>query len=941
MKTFWPEELSHYSSRKLLGAGQYGLVYRVLNPRLNQYTVIKLIEVTQSLDNVPLKRFKREIRALDKVKSPHIVRMLQYWIQPTFVAFEMEYVPGISLADFIKITSHFPYSRKEDIIQNIIIQITAGLSDLHHHDLVHRDLKPSNILLKHPDISLELAEDEIFNRLSEDGFVVKITDMGVVKDLSATVSITRTGDFIGTTSYIAPEQATGSKIDSFCDMYSLGIIWYELITGKNPFYRKNIYDTINAHLYEEAPSIRTVVPDISLEIAHILNLLLQKQPEDRFYTSDLLLTVLRQRQASQTGEPYDVSLLILGTQIREVNCQIKEKLLQHFRNKGHHSSITIVPFQHTHTIYHVRYHLHDSFFQDNFRLIIPYSPIIPSKLYGLFKTAIQQLSQEEVDSLRELLDEYSPETHFLDILLKDNFFEQYESIQRLTAEIPIHIKFYNALVLFQKIIHIMGAHKPVLLHISNASNLYKLFPHFFQIMFDLLKNEPIHWLITLNEKESSSFLEKLPEHHTLHLEAPSSHTGTSANCPLQDADLPFNYDDTFPPYGEFDVEAGNTISAEFDLSDKEQQFLEYLVISGFFNPVGFVNWLLEEKFHKEGQIVLELAQKQILFQDYGVTGNLYLGFRSTGLFRRIFFQIPEERQLQLLEDILPYWELQSDLPSRDRLLHYYLVLKKYSRVLQISMDLLNFYLGLVDVVRIHHVLQTFSLVDNAYKIPTARKLYFYIRQQITWIISGQFRKVVEEPDEFIQNISHKYRLEKLYIYTFKALSALILKEYSLTKQFIDLARENLEVGENDPPLLYIEAMLSFYLGKGEKAVEAINQALILWNQQNKYWFIPIGSYTLAYFLFWQKDWQNSYKYAALSFHSAKIINDFWVVANSVDLMNRNPHYQANRHQLVNWEEMMKQVIQFSPHHLDFFDIRSLLYPREPRFRQNSDIPGKT
>jgi len=216
MKTFWPEKLSDFTERELIGAGQYGLVYKVFNPDNNRRSVIKLIEAVKTSSPQALKRFKREIKALQKIESPRVVKLLNYWIDPEFIAFEMEYIPGLSLERIKKSLQQIPYSRKEKIILRIFEEICHGLEDIHHVDLVHRDLKPSNILIKSEELINLTNPEKIISVLEQGKYEIKITDFGVVKDLSATVSITRSNDFLGTVAYVAPEQATGQiRAESF------------------------------------------------------------------------------------------------------------------------------------------------------------------------------------------------------------------------------------------------------------------------------------------------------------------------------------------------------------------------------------------------------------------------------------------------------------------------------------------------------------------------------------------------------------------------------------------------------------------------------------------------------------------------------------------------------------------------------------------------------
>ncbi len=297
MKAFWPKKLSHLQQRELIGAGQYGLVYRVFNPELDTHTVIKLIEVQQENLQNARKRFLREIKSLNRVRSEHIVRMLNSWVEPDFLAFEMEFIQGTSLDRLQVPLSRIPYSRKEKFILDLVEQLCQGLADLHCQDLVHRDLKPSNILIQLKEVAEHSSPENILQELLDrPDFLVKITDLGLVRDLSASASITGTKEFIGTAAYVAPEQAKGEKISPATDLYSLGVVWYELITGKNPFYQKNILKTIEAHLTLEPPAINLFVPEFPLDLNHIVMLLLQKDPKLRYFTAQRLKSTLEERR---------------------------------------------------------------------------------------------------------------------------------------------------------------------------------------------------------------------------------------------------------------------------------------------------------------------------------------------------------------------------------------------------------------------------------------------------------------------------------------------------------------------------------------------------------------------------------------------------------------------------------------------------------------------
>ncbi|MFZ0388972.1 MAG: serine/threonine-protein kinase, partial [Calditrichia bacterium] len=188
MKAFWPQALDFLQNPVLLGSGQYGLVYQAKNTRSGRKVAVKVIEAGMDRDSGIIKRFKREIRAMQRIESDRIVKIFDYWIEPHFIAFEMEYIEGLPLNQLMRRLSGIDFQDRLELVLSIMVQVCEGLDDLHEHNLIHRDLKPSNILIALPENGSGLEGTDLLNLLQQKGFGVKISDLGLVKDLSASFS---------------------------------------------------------------------------------------------------------------------------------------------------------------------------------------------------------------------------------------------------------------------------------------------------------------------------------------------------------------------------------------------------------------------------------------------------------------------------------------------------------------------------------------------------------------------------------------------------------------------------------------------------------------------------------------------------------------------------------------------------------------------------------
>ena len=224
-----------YQIQAHLGTGGMGEVYRVLDLEQGRECALKILN--EMMDEQAVRRFHREFQVLSRFQHPRLVRTYTWGFAEDRPYFTMEYLPGKTLEKIIAdqalleqfLTPHF-----FDLVQ----QIAEGLAYVHAQGAVHRDLKPSNIMV------LE----------TEEGIETTILDLGLAKFRHLhSVSITQTGAAIGTAEYMSPEQGKGLWVDHRSDLYSLGIILYEMLTGAPPFSGQNPVSVIMKHIRESPP----------------------------------------------------------------------------------------------------------------------------------------------------------------------------------------------------------------------------------------------------------------------------------------------------------------------------------------------------------------------------------------------------------------------------------------------------------------------------------------------------------------------------------------------------------------------------------------------------------------------------------------------------------------------------------------------------------------
>ncbi|MEM7345361.1 MAG: protein kinase, partial [Chloroflexota bacterium] len=265
-----------------LGRGGMAEVYKAYQPGLNRYVAIKVMHSHMTDDEDFVGRFEREALATGKLRHPNIVQALDFDRESDRYFMVMEYIDGPTLKGETRSrrTSNQDFSLKE--IARIFTPLCSAIDYAHSQGMVHRDLKPANVMI------------------NEQGQIV-LTDFGIAR-LAGATQYTATGALSGTPAYMSPEQGQGERGDERSDIYALGVMLYELVTGSVPYDADTPFAVIMKHINEPLPMPSKVNPELPEAIERIVLKAMSKDPDDRYQTAGEMAAALREAVGLNPGE---------------------------------------------------------------------------------------------------------------------------------------------------------------------------------------------------------------------------------------------------------------------------------------------------------------------------------------------------------------------------------------------------------------------------------------------------------------------------------------------------------------------------------------------------------------------------------------------------------------------------------------------------------------
>jgi eukaryotic-like serine/threonine-protein kinase len=301
--------LGRYQVEKELGKGAMGVVYLGKDPKIGRVVAIKTMALSQEFEGEELadarERFFREAETAGRLQHQNIVTIFDAGEEHDLAYIAMEFLKGKDLVDFCKDGALLPVPK----VLSIVARVAEALAYAHKQNVVHRDIKPANIMYEF------------------DSDTVKVTDFGIARITDS--SKTKTGLVLGTPSFMSPEQIAGKKVDGRSDLYSLGVMLFQMLTGVLPFRGDSMAELMYKIANEEAPDIRIIRPEISERLANVVALSLAKRPETRYQDGDQFAADLKSVQAEMSGVTTStLNAMNKGVVLRpdeEVNVRASEK----------------------------------------------------------------------------------------------------------------------------------------------------------------------------------------------------------------------------------------------------------------------------------------------------------------------------------------------------------------------------------------------------------------------------------------------------------------------------------------------------------------------------------------------------------------------------------------------------------------------------------------
>jgi serine/threonine-protein kinase len=270
-----------------VASGGMAVVYRAIQDHLGRTVAIKALKTAIASDEATVTRFEREAQSLANLQHENIIHVYDFIEEGGSLFIVMEFVQGIDLYDLLDECGRLPF----DVAAIIAMQVARALDYIHYRAIFHRDIKPANIMI------------------SRQGGV-KVMDFGIARDRTYDTDLTATGTGIGTPSYMSPEQILGDKLDARSDLFSLGIVLYQMVTGRKPFIEDEQHSVMHKIRLEKHERARKLNPEVPRELERIIDKCLQKEPRDRWRSAQQLVMALEKFLGKSVEMNYHARLVL-------------------------------------------------------------------------------------------------------------------------------------------------------------------------------------------------------------------------------------------------------------------------------------------------------------------------------------------------------------------------------------------------------------------------------------------------------------------------------------------------------------------------------------------------------------------------------------------------------------------------------------------------------
>jgi serine/threonine protein kinase len=299
--------LGKYEIIELLGQGGMATVYKGFQPDIERYVAVKVLPPHPGQDRQFMDRFRLEARTIARLQHPHILPLYDYGADDDILYLVMAYIEGGSLSDRI---SQGPMPLLE--VEKILRQVASAMDYAHRQGIIHRDIKPDNILMDREGHAL-------------------LADFGIVKIIEGENRLTMTGGLVGTPAYMSPEQCQGLPVMNSADIYSLGVVVYEMITGRQPFVADTPMQVALRHMTDPVPNIGQVIDGLPEALSPVMSRVMAKDPLDRYETATEFATAFS--KAIHTDDSFAEIRLQYGlNSTREINAMRHDYLKAFGRN---------------------------------------------------------------------------------------------------------------------------------------------------------------------------------------------------------------------------------------------------------------------------------------------------------------------------------------------------------------------------------------------------------------------------------------------------------------------------------------------------------------------------------------------------------------------------------------------------------------------------------